>query len=48
MKPTTLATIKTAFASDDTITLEQAEIILKKLYDTEPRRKPRNTETSSP
>jgi len=41
MKPTTLAIIKTALASDDTVRPEQAEIILKKLNDTGPRRKPR-------
>lgn len=41
MKTTTLAIIETALSSDDTVHPEQAEIILKKLSDTEPRRKPR-------
>jgi len=41
MKPTTLAIIKTAIASDDTVSPEQAGSILKKFNDTEPRRKPR-------
>jgi len=41
MKPTTLAIIETALSSDDTVHLEQADSILKKLRNPNSNRKPR-------